>query len=74
MHNLVFNTCFCRVQNIYRPTYGFFRNILHAEYQATTDVYALMFLTDMVDFIIIVFGFWAFGVSPSDKFKQPSEM
>ncbi|XP_031425137.1 piezo-type mechanosensitive ion channel component 1 isoform X2 [Clupea harengus] len=49
------------VQNIYRPTYGFFRNILHAEYQATTDVYALMFLTDMVDFIIIVFGFWAFG-------------
>ena len=24
-----------------------------------------MFLTDVVDFIIIVFGFWAFGVSMS---------
>ncbi|XP_062404521.1 piezo-type mechanosensitive ion channel component 1 isoform X1 [Sardina pilchardus] len=49
------------MQSIYRPTYGFFRDILHAEFRATTDVYALMFLTDMVDFIIIVFGFWAFG-------------
>uniref|UniRef100_A0A3B4APH9 Uncharacterized protein n=1 Tax=Periophthalmus magnuspinnatus TaxID=409849 RepID=A0A3B4APH9_9GOBI len=26
-----------------------------------TDVYVLMFLADTVDFIIIVFGFWAFG-------------
>uniref|UniRef100_A0A8C2CPZ5 Piezo-type mechanosensitive ion channel component 1 n=1 Tax=Cyprinus carpio TaxID=7962 RepID=A0A8C2CPZ5_CYPCA len=49
------------VKNIYKPTCGFFQNILHAEYRASTDVYALMFLTDVVDFIIIVFGFWAFG-------------
>ncbi|KAL6461394.1 hypothetical protein MHYP_G00295380, partial [Metynnis hypsauchen] len=49
------------VRNVYRPPYRFFRNILHAEYRAATDVYALMFLTDVVDFIIIVFGFWAFG-------------
>ncbi|KAI4888138.1 hypothetical protein NFI96_028501, partial [Prochilodus magdalenae] len=49
------------VQNVYRPPYRFFYNILHAEYRAATDVYALMFLTDVVDFIIIVFGFWAFG-------------
>uniref|UniRef100_A0A671QYY7 Piezo-type mechanosensitive ion channel component 1-like n=1 Tax=Sinocyclocheilus anshuiensis TaxID=1608454 RepID=A0A671QYY7_9TELE len=48
-------------QNVYKPTCGFFQNILHAEYRAATDVYALMFLTDMVDFIIIIFGFWAFG-------------
>uniref|UniRef100_A0A671QYV1 Piezo-type mechanosensitive ion channel component 1-like n=1 Tax=Sinocyclocheilus anshuiensis TaxID=1608454 RepID=A0A671QYV1_9TELE len=55
--------CFhlCRVKNVYKPTCGFFQNILHAEYRAATDVYALMFLTDMVDFIIIIFGFWAFG-------------
>uniref|UniRef100_A0A8C1V2G2 Piezo-type mechanosensitive ion channel component 1 n=1 Tax=Cyprinus carpio TaxID=7962 RepID=A0A8C1V2G2_CYPCA len=55
--------CFhlCRVKNVYKPTCGFFQNILHAEYRASTDVYALMFLTDVVDFIIIVFGFWAFG-------------
>ncbi|KAJ8249402.1 hypothetical protein GJAV_G00234410 [Gymnothorax javanicus] len=48
-------------QNVYTPVYRFFHDILHAEYRATTDVYALMFLTDVVDFIIIVFGFWAFG-------------
>uniref|UniRef100_A0A4W6C7T2 Piezo type mechanosensitive ion channel component 1 (Er blood group) n=1 Tax=Lates calcarifer TaxID=8187 RepID=A0A4W6C7T2_LATCA len=40
---------------------GFFSDILHAEYRAATDVYALMFLTDVIDFIIVVFGFWAFG-------------
>ncbi|XP_696355.4 piezo-type mechanosensitive ion channel component 1 isoform X1 [Danio rerio] len=49
------------VKNVYRPTWDFFQNILHAEYRASTDVYALMFLTDVVDFIIIIFGFWAFG-------------
>uniref|UniRef100_A0A8C5C7C5 Piezo type mechanosensitive ion channel component 1 (Er blood group) n=1 Tax=Gadus morhua TaxID=8049 RepID=A0A8C5C7C5_GADMO len=49
------------VQDVYRPTRCFFVNILHTEYRAATDVYALMFLTDVVDFIIIVFGFWAFG-------------
>lgn len=59
MHALVFLSS---VQSVYRPAQGFFRGILHAEYRAATDVYALMFLTDVIDFIIIVFGFWAFGV------------
>ncbi|XP_030581310.1 piezo-type mechanosensitive ion channel component 1 isoform X2 [Archocentrus centrarchus] len=49
------------IQSVYRPAQGFFRDILHSEYRAATDVYALMFLTDVIDFIIIVFGFWAFG-------------
>ncbi|XP_029926105.1 piezo-type mechanosensitive ion channel component 1 isoform X2 [Myripristis murdjan] len=47
--------------SLYRPLQCFFSDILHAEYRAATDVYALMFLTDVIDFIIIVFGFWAFG-------------
>ncbi|KAG2470093.1 PIEZ1 protein, partial [Polypterus senegalus] len=47
--------------NIYKPVIGFFNDILHTKYRAATDVYALMFLTDVVDFVIIVFGFWAFG-------------
>ncbi|KAJ8247331.1 hypothetical protein GJAV_G00245080 [Gymnothorax javanicus] len=46
---------------IYRPIYGFFHGILHTEYRPTTDVYVLMFLADVVDFIIVVFGYWAFG-------------
>uniref|UniRef100_A0A8D2LFH0 Piezo type mechanosensitive ion channel component 1 n=1 Tax=Varanus komodoensis TaxID=61221 RepID=A0A8D2LFH0_VARKO len=44
-----------------QPSRQFFRDILHSKYRAATDVYALMFLADVVDFIIIIFGFWAFG-------------
>ncbi|XP_062847263.1 piezo-type mechanosensitive ion channel component 2 [Trichomycterus rosablanca] len=47
--------------DIYVPIRQFFYNLIHPEYSAVTDVYVLMFLADTVDFIIIVFGFWAFG-------------
>uniref|UniRef100_A0A7M4EL53 Piezo type mechanosensitive ion channel component 1 (Er blood group) n=1 Tax=Crocodylus porosus TaxID=8502 RepID=A0A7M4EL53_CROPO len=50
-----------RTQSVYQPVRRFFRDILHTQYRAATDVYALMFLADVVDFIIIIFGFWAFG-------------
>lgn len=58
-----FPNLLCSVRNVYKPCHEFISDILHAPYRAATDVYALMFLTDVVDFIIIVFGFWAFGVS-----------
>lgn len=48
--------------SLYRPVLQFFRALVQPEYSAVTDVYVLMFLADTVDFIIIVFGFWAFGV------------
>jgi len=48
---------------VYRPVRGFFWDILHTQHRAATDVYAFMFLADVIDFIIIIFGFWAFGVS-----------
>ncbi|XP_026861692.2 piezo-type mechanosensitive ion channel component 2 isoform X3 [Electrophorus electricus] len=47
--------------DIYVPIRQFFYSLIHPEYSAVTDVYVLMFLADTVDFIIIVFGFWAFG-------------
>ncbi|XP_042353330.1 LOW QUALITY PROTEIN: piezo-type mechanosensitive ion channel component 2 [Plectropomus leopardus] len=50
-----------RFLEIYLPMRQFFYNLIHPEYSAVTDVYVLMFLADTVDFIIIVFGFWAFG-------------
>uniref|UniRef100_H0XWC8 Piezo type mechanosensitive ion channel component 1 (Er blood group) n=1 Tax=Otolemur garnettii TaxID=30611 RepID=H0XWC8_OTOGA len=50
-----------RAQSVYRPLRCFFHDILHTKYRAATDVYVLMFLADVVDFIIIIFGFWAFG-------------
>lgn len=52
----------CRTLQIYVPIRQFFYNLIHPDYSAVTDVYVLMFLADTVDFIIIVFGFWAFGV------------
>ncbi|KAF7662015.1 hypothetical protein LDENG_00248340 [Lucifuga dentata] len=50
-----------RFMEIYLPMRQFFYDLIHPEYSAVTDVYVLMFLADTVDFIIIVFGFWAFG-------------
>ncbi|XP_057703388.1 piezo-type mechanosensitive ion channel component 1 isoform X1 [Corythoichthys intestinalis] len=50
-----------RIQRIFRPIQCFFIETLQADYRVATDVYALMFLTDVIDFIVIVFGFWAFG-------------
>ncbi|XP_028282873.1 piezo-type mechanosensitive ion channel component 2 isoform X3 [Parambassis ranga] len=50
-----------RFMEVYLSIRLFFYNLIHPEYSAVTDVYVLMFLADTVDFIIIVFGFWAFG-------------
>lgn len=46
---------------IYFPIRHFFYNIIHPDYSAVTDVYVLMFMADVVDFIVIIFGFGAFG-------------
>ncbi|XP_053522537.1 piezo-type mechanosensitive ion channel component 1 isoform X1 [Artibeus jamaicensis] len=53
--------CLSLARSVCRPPRRFFHDILHSKYRAATDVYALMFLADVVDFIIIIFGFWAFG-------------
>ncbi|KAA8578100.1 hypothetical protein FQN60_002565, partial [Etheostoma spectabile] len=50
-----------RCMSLYHPVLQFFRALVQPEYSAVTDVYVLMFLADTIDFIIIVFGFWAFG-------------
>ncbi|KAJ3594601.1 hypothetical protein NHX12_003908 [Muraenolepis orangiensis] len=50
-----------RAMNFYLPIRQFFTNLIHPEYSAVTDVYVLMFLAETVDFLIIVFGFAAFG-------------
>uniref|UniRef100_A0A8D2IVU6 Piezo non-specific cation channel R-Ras-binding domain-containing protein n=1 Tax=Varanus komodoensis TaxID=61221 RepID=A0A8D2IVU6_VARKO len=46
---------------IYRPIKQFFYDIIHPECSPVCDVYALMFLADVINFIIIIFGYWAFG-------------
>uniref|UniRef100_A0A4W3J759 Piezo-type mechanosensitive ion channel component 2-like n=1 Tax=Callorhinchus milii TaxID=7868 RepID=A0A4W3J759_CALMI len=43
------------------PIRQFFYDIIHPDYNAVCDVYVLMFLVDVINFIVIVFGYWAFG-------------
>lgn len=62
---------FCRTLQIYVPIRQFFYDLIHPDYSAVTDVYVLMFLADTVDFIIIVFGFWAFGVGWGQRTPCP---
>ncbi|XP_031649162.1 piezo-type mechanosensitive ion channel component 2-like [Oncorhynchus kisutch] len=47
--------------HIYLPIRQFFYDIIHPECSPVCDVYALMFLIDVVNFIVIIFGYWAFG-------------
>eukprot|EP00079_Xenopus_tropicalis_P032030 XP_017945801.1 PREDICTED: piezo-type mechanosensitive ion channel component 2-like [Xenopus tropicalis] len=47
---------------IYLPIRQFFYDIIHPEYSPVCDVYAIMFLVDAINFIIVIFGYWAFGV------------
>ncbi|XP_062314285.1 piezo-type mechanosensitive ion channel component 2 [Osmerus eperlanus] len=47
--------------HIYLPIRQFFYDIIHPEYSPVCDVYTLMFIIDVVNFIVIIFGYWAFG-------------
>lgn len=44
------------------PAKTFLANILSSEGKEKTNVYAYMFLCDFFNFILLIFGFSAFGV------------
>jgi len=46
----------------------FFFSLVHKS-RLATDVYALMFLCDFVNFFVLLFGFTAFGVSKDITYK-----
>lgn len=48
------------------PARNFFANILSPEGKEKTNVYAYMFLCDFFNFILIIFGFSAFGTQQGD--------
>lgn len=39
----------------------FFDHVLNTPYKVQTDVYTWMFSLDFVNFLILIYGFWAFG-------------
>ncbi|XP_072771947.1 piezo-type mechanosensitive ion channel component 2 [Nerophis lumbriciformis] len=47
--------------HIYLPIRQFFYDIIHPDYSPVCDVYALMFLIDVLNFIVTIYGYWAFG-------------
>ncbi|XP_051158273.1 piezo-type mechanosensitive ion channel component-like isoform X4 [Leptopilina boulardi] len=48
------------------PMKGFFKNILNPVGKEKTNVYAYMFFCDFFNFILIIFGFSAFGTQQGD--------
>lgn len=46
-----------------QPTKNFFTQILSPVGKEKTNVYAYMFLCDFFNFLLLIFGFSAFGVS-----------
>ncbi|WAR12852.1 PIEZ2-like protein [Mya arenaria] len=50
---------------VFRPFINFYKQLTCPDYNATTDVYASMFACDFINFLIVVFGYQAFGPSQS---------
>ncbi|GAB1603264.1 hypothetical protein Ahia01_000607200 [Argonauta hians] len=46
---------------ILTPFRTFYRQMTNSTYNAVVDVYAPMFVCDFLAFLIVVFGYWAFG-------------
>lgn len=56
------SNCLVRAYNrMYRSISLFFQHVLDTPYKVQTDVYTWMFLCDFINFLILIYGFWAFG-------------
>ncbi|XP_068928415.1 piezo-type mechanosensitive ion channel component 2-like [Petaurus breviceps papuanus] len=55
---------------IYWPIRQFFYKIIHPEVSPVCDVYAFMFLVEGINFLIIIFGYWAFGKYSTADFSE----
>lgn len=49
-----------------RPTQRFFQRMLAPGARVTADIYAYMFLCDFFNFLVVIFGFAAFGTHQGD--------
>lgn len=58
---------FCRITKYVTPMKYFFERIIDPAGKEKTNVYAYMFLCDFFNFLLLIFGFSAFGVSTWGK-------
>ncbi|CAH0726071.1 unnamed protein product, partial [Brenthis ino] len=54
------------VKRYLRPTRDFFQRMLAPGARVTADIYAYMFLCDFFNFLVVIFGFAAFGTHQGD--------
>ncbi|KAK9510545.1 hypothetical protein O3M35_005299 [Rhynocoris fuscipes] len=53
-------------RRFHRPWLTFFSTLLESKGRVTTDVYAYMFFCDFFNFLVVIFGFAAFGSQQGD--------
>lgn len=53
--------CTRAYKRIKRSIFLFFQHALNTPYKVQTDVYVWMVLCDFINFLILIYGFWAFG-------------
>ncbi|XP_052758554.1 piezo-type mechanosensitive ion channel component [Galleria mellonella] len=54
------------IKRYLRPTHRFFKRMLAPGARVTADIYAYMFLCDFFNFLVVIFGFAAFGTHQGD--------
>lgn len=55
----------CRSLWIYHSIYRFFSNLHQPPASPVRDVYTLAFLVEVLNLVIVLFGYWAFGGEPA---------
>ncbi|CAF4785187.1 unnamed protein product [Pieris macdunnoughi] len=60
------NVMLLSLKRYLRPTKHFFERMLAPGARVTADVYAYMFLCDFFNFLVVIFGFAAFGTHQGD--------
>lgn len=54
-------------QRVYRSIKLFFDHVLNTPNKVPTDVYTGMFICDFINFLILIYGFWAFGIGYTNQ-------
>lgn len=52
---------------VLRSVSMFFEHVLYTPHPTPNDVYTWMFICDFINFIILIYGFWAFGAGYSNQ-------